>query len=53
VYWNAPWNARVALGVNNAFDEDPPFSVSTFANSFSPQYEVPGRFYYMRYTQRF
>jgi iron complex outermembrane recepter protein len=53
VYWNAPWNARVALGVNNAFDEDPPFSASTFANSFSPQYEVPGRFYYMRYTQRF
>jgi iron complex outermembrane receptor protein len=53
VYWNAPWNARIALGVNNAFDEDPPFSAATFANSFDPAYEVPGRFYYMRYTQRF
>lgn len=53
VYWNAPWNARVALGVNNVFDEDPPFSASTFANSFTPQYEVPGRFYYMRYSQKF
>jgi iron complex outermembrane recepter protein len=53
VYWNAPWNARVAVGVNNAFDEDPPFSAATFANSFDPAYEVPGRFYYMRYTQRF
>ncbi|GAA4860485.1 TonB-dependent receptor plug domain-containing protein [Luteimonas vadosa] len=53
VYWNSPWNAKVALGVNNLFDEDPPFSASTFANSFDPQYEVPGRFYYMRYTQKF
>jgi iron complex outermembrane receptor protein len=53
VFFNAPWNARVTLGVNNAFDRDPPFSASTFANSFDPQYEIPGRFYYMRYTQRF
>jgi iron complex outermembrane receptor protein len=53
VYWSSPWNAKVALGVNNIFDEDPPFSATTFANSFDPQYEVPGRFYYMRYTQKF
>ncbi|MCF7222534.1 TonB-dependent receptor [Marilutibacter chinensis] len=53
VYWNAPWNAKIAVGVNNIFDEDPPFSASTFANSFDPQYEVPGRFLYMRYTQKF
>jgi iron complex outermembrane receptor protein len=52
-YWNAPWNARITVGVNNLFDEDPPRSATTFANSFDPQYEVPGRFYYMRYTQRF
>lgn len=50
---NTPWNAKVTLGVNNAFDRDPPFSATTFANSFDPQYEVPGRFLYMRYTQRF
>jgi iron complex outermembrane receptor protein len=53
VFWNASWNARVAVGVNNVFDRDPPFSASTFANSFDPQYEVPGRFMYMKYTQRF
>ena len=53
VYWNAPWNAKVTLGLNNAFDKDPPRSVQAFANSFDPQYEVPGRFYYMRYTQKF
>jgi len=52
-YVNTPWNARVTLGINNAFDRDPPFSATTFANSFDPQYEVPGRFLYMRYTQKF
>ena len=53
VFWNAPWNARITLGVNNVFDKDPPRSASTFANSFDPQYEIPGRFLYMKYTQRF
>ncbi|WP_338339059.1 TonB-dependent receptor domain-containing protein [Xanthomonas euvesicatoria] len=52
-YWKAPWNARVTVGVNNAFDRDPPQSATAFANSFDPQYEIPGRFYYMRYTQKF
>ncbi len=52
-YWQAPWNARITVGVNNAFDRDPPKSFTTFANSFDPQYEIPGRFYYMRYTQKF
>jgi iron complex outermembrane receptor protein len=52
-YWNAPWNAKITLGVNNLFDKNPPRSVQAFANSFDPQYEVPGQFYYMRYTQKF
>lgn len=52
-FWNAPWNARVTLGVNNIGDKEPPISYSTFANSFDPQYEVPGRFYYVQYSQRF
>jgi iron complex outermembrane receptor protein len=52
-YWNSPWNAKITLGVNNIGDKDPPRSVAAFANSFDPQYEVPGRFYYMRYTQKF
>ncbi|MBB3806711.1 iron complex outermembrane receptor protein [Xanthomonas arboricola] len=52
-YWKAPWNARVTVGVNNAFDRDPPQAATAFANSFDSQYEIPGRFYYMRYTQKF
>ena len=52
-YVNTAWNGKVTLGVNNAFDRDPPFSATTFANSFDPQYEVPGRFIYMRYSQKF
>ena len=53
VYWKAPWNAKVTLGVNNVFDKDPPVAFSAFANSFDPQYEVPGRFLYMQYSQKF
>ena len=53
VTWAAPWNARVTVGVNNIFDRDPPRSASTFANSFDPQYELPGRFLFMRYSQKF
>ena len=53
VFWNAPWNAQVTLGVNNLLDKDPPRSATTFANSFDPAYEIPGRFIYMKYTQRF
>ena len=52
-YVNVPWNAKVTVGVNNIFDRDPPRSASVAANSFDPQYEIPGRFLYMRYTQRF
>ncbi len=59
MYWDVqvgvkvPWNARVSLGVNNLFDEDPPVSYAAFANSFDPQYEIPGQFFYMRYDQKF
>lgn len=52
-YWNAPWKGRLTVGVNNAFDKNPPVSFQTFANSFDPQYEVPGRFLYVRYSQSF
>lgn len=51
--YNAPWNGEIALGVNNLFEKDPPVSTQAFANSFDPQYETPGRFYYMEYRQRF
>lgn len=52
-YWNAPWNARITLGINNVGKKDPPHAYNSFANSFDYQYEVPGRFYYLQYNQRF
>jgi iron complex outermembrane recepter protein len=52
-YWQAPWNAKITMGLNNVFAKEPPRSVQAFANSFDPQYEVPGRFVYLRYTQKF
>lgn len=52
-YWNTPWDGKITFGVNNVFDKDPPVAFSAFANSFDPQYEVPGRFYYVRYNQKF
>jgi iron complex outermembrane receptor protein len=51
--WDAPWNGRVTAGVRNLFDEDPPLSFSNFANSFDPNYEIPGRFWYVQYSQKF
>lgn len=53
VFWKAPWNARVTLGVNNVFDKEPPVSFTTFANSFDPQYDLPGQFFYIQYNQKF
>ncbi|MGO4221375.1 TonB-dependent receptor [Lysobacter sp. TAF61] len=53
IFWNSPWNSTVTLGMNNLFDKNPPIALEAFANSFDPQYEVPGRFFYMRYAQRF
>jgi iron complex outermembrane receptor protein len=53
VYWNAPWNAKVTIGVNNLFDKNPPIVLNAFANTFDPQYELPGQFFYFRYSQKF
>ena len=53
VYWKAPWNAKITLGVNNAFDKTPPTSYVTFANTFDPSYDINGRFIYMQYNQKF
>ena len=44
---------NLRAGVNNVFDRDPPIAYSAFANSFDPQYPVPGRFWYVQYTQKF
>jgi len=53
VYWKAPWNAKITLGVNNVFDKQPPLAYSTFANTFDPQYEIPGQLVYLQYNQKF
>ena len=53
VRYSTPWNAIVSVGVNNAFDRDPPVSYSTSYNMFDPQYDLPGRFMYMQYKQKF
>lgn len=51
--WRAPWNGVVTFGVRNAFDRNPPVSYSAYANSFFPDYDVPGRFLYLSYRQHF
>ena len=53
VRYNTPWNATVSLGANNVFAKEPPLSLIAPYNQFDPQYDVPGRFYYMQYRQRF
>jgi len=51
--WETPWKARLALGVRNAAGRDPPVSYAAGANSFHPAYDIPGRYWYVDYTQRF
>ena len=51
--WHAPWKAYFTFGVRNALDRTPPISYLAFANSFFPEYEMPGRFSYVRYRQQF
>lgn len=51
--WQAPWQGRLELGIRNALDRNPPVAYSAFANSFFPDYDIPGRFLYLRYRQAF
>jgi len=52
--WDAPWKARLAFGIRNALDREPPHAWSySSANSFIPDYDIPGRFYYASYRQKF
>ncbi len=52
--WNAPWNATVSVGVNNAFDKKLPVMYSAPNSQFFTYggWDI-GRFYYLRYSQRF
>ena len=46
-----PFNARVAVGVNNLFDKAPPFSAAAFNDSFDARtYDLSGRFWYVRFS---
>lgn len=51
--WDAPWDARLSAGVRNLFDQDPPVLSAGSENNFDPAYEIPGRFLYVSYAQRF
>ena len=54
--WEAPWKGRFILGVRNAFNRDPPPSRSQEGGggiTFISDYDVPGRFFYVNYRQRF
>jgi len=50
--WEAPWKARITLGVRNAAGRNPPLAY-TGSYSFFPDYDVPGRFFYASYRQDF
>ena len=51
--WEAPWRGNITAGVRNALDRNPPVSYSAFENSFFPDYDIPGRFFYASYRQKF
>ncbi|MBJ6978641.1 TonB-dependent receptor [Luteimonas sp. MC1895] len=52
--WNAPWNARIAVGANNVLDKDPPiyYTQPNSGFAFYGGHDI-GRFIYARYTQKF
>ena len=52
--WNAPWNATVSMGVNDLFDKPLPIMYSAPASQFLTYggWDI-GRFYYLRYSQKF
>jgi iron complex outermembrane receptor protein len=44
---------KVAVGVNNLFDKDPPGCISCSLNNYDPNtYDVPGRYFYLRLSYR-
>ena len=45
---------QITLGVDNALDEEPPFASAAFNDSFDTRtYDLKGRFWYFRLSQRF
>lgn len=54
VRWTAPWNATVSVGANNVFDHEGPYMYSQPSSnvSYYGGFDI-GRFYYLKYQQRF
>ncbi len=54
VRWNAPWNATVAVGANNVFGHlgQNMYTQPNSSFNYYGGYDI-GRFYYLRYTQKF
>ena len=59
VRWTAPWNGTFSLGVNNIFNREGPLYYTASSNSignsgfvYNPSYDN-GRFFYLRYNQKF
>ncbi|HGK7304388.1 MULTISPECIES: TonB-dependent receptor domain-containing protein [Stenotrophomonas] len=52
--YNAPWDATISLGANNVFNHEGPVMYSQPNSSFSYYggFDI-GRYYYLKYTQRF
>ncbi len=52
--WKAPWNARIAIGANNVFNNNGPMMYSQASSNFSVYggFDI-GRFLYMKYQQKF
>jgi len=52
--WNAPWNATVSVGANNVFGHVGPvmYSAPSSQYSYYGGFDI-GRFYYLRYNQKF
>lgn len=55
-YWDAPWDARIRLGVNNIFDKSVPIQYAATNNAGSPPinnaYDID-RYWFVSYDQKF
>ncbi len=54
VRWNAPWNGTISVGANNVFDHTGPVMYSDPSSQYDYYggFDI-GRFYYLRYSQKF
>jgi iron complex outermembrane receptor protein len=48
--WEAAWGTHFSVGVQNAFDRDPPVAYTAF-NSYFSDYDPPGRYWYVSIRQ--